>query len=193
MQAILRRIQTQMKHYAEEFLRVEYGSEAVKVIGSIEIIAVDAYDAGGVSEATGDHIKIAAKRDVEAGKLTSTTKLILRHELGHIFDPQSEEFGGFHEEMQHERTAWKNAKPKNAAENWYKNLSIRTHIDPLKMQSKGFPRPETKLSSDQLQYGTAAEIARLKKFNPLVDKVLAMRYAMANLVENPTFYSQTKI
>ena len=33
-------------------------------------------------EASETEIKLAAKRDVNAGKLTDTTKLILRHELG---------------------------------------------------------------------------------------------------------------
>lgn len=192
MQSILQQIQTQMRQFAKEFLQAEYGSEeAAAVLDTIEIIAVDAYDVGGVSEVTEDHIKIAAKRDVEAGKLTSTTKIIIRHELGHIFDPQPEEFTGFEEEIQHERTAWLMAKPKNAAENWYKNLSIRTHIDPLKMQSVGFPRPQTKLSKEQLRQGIASEVLRMKRSNLLVDEVLAKRYAMANLVENPNFYSQT--
>ncbi|HSV50444.1 MAG TPA: hypothetical protein VLH35_09005 [Candidatus Acidoferrales bacterium] len=186
-------IQGQMRQHAEEFLRTEYGPEAAtKVLGAIEIIAIDAYDEGGLTEVTEDHIKIAAKRDIEAGKLTATTKLILRHELGHIFDPTPEEFTGFEEEIKHERTAWVKAKPKNAAENWYKNLSIRTHIDPLKMQSLGFPRPETKLSGNQLRQGIASEVQRMKKYSPLVDETLAKRYAMANLVENPNFYSHPK-
>jgi hypothetical protein len=179
-----------MRQYAEEFLRTEYGPEtATKVLDSITIIAVDAYDEGGVSEATEDHIKIAAKRDVEAGILTATTKLILRHELGHIFDTSPEEFSGFEEEIRHERTAWGKAKTKNAAENWYKNLSIRTHIDPLKMESLGFPRPETKLSDNQLQQGISSEVQRMKKSSLWVDQALAKRYAMANLVDNPKFYS----
>ena len=180
-----------MKEYAEGFLRTEYGDEALKVLDVIHIIAIDAYDSGGVSEATEQHIKIAARRDINAGKLTSTTKLIIRHELGHVFDDTSVEFPEFEEEIQHEKIAWAKAKPKNAAENWYKNISIRTHIDPLKMQSMGFPSPQTKLSQDQLKRGTASEIERMKKYNPWVDEVLAERYAMANLVENPNFYNPT--
>ena len=42
-------------------------------------------------------------------------------------------------------------KPKTPAEKWYKNISIRTHVDPLKMQSLGFPRPETKVSPQTAQ------------------------------------------
>lgn len=189
MQSTIQQIEKQMKEYAEEFFRTEYGDEAVKVLDAIHIITVDAYNDGGVSEATEQHIKIAARRDIDAGKLTSTTKLIIRHELGHIFDATSVEFPEFEEEIKHEKIAWAKAKPKNAAENWYKNVSIRTHIDPLKMQSMGFPRPETKLSQDQLQRGTDLEIKRMKKYNPWVDEVLAKRYAMANLIENPNFYS----
>jgi hypothetical protein len=165
---------------------------AANVLKAIEIIAVDTYDDGGVSEATEDHIVIAAKRDVEAGRLTATTKLILRHELGHIFDNQDEP-ADFKEELEHEKTAWTKAKPKNAAEQWYKNLSIRTHIDPLKMQSMGFPRPETKLSESQLRQGVVAEVERMKKDSTTVDTGLAKRYAMAKLVENPNFYSHFKL
>jgi hypothetical protein len=186
-------IQGQLRQYAEGFLQAEYGGEAAaKVLGAIEIIAVDTYDDGGVSEATEDHIVIAARRDVEAGQLTATTKLILRHELGHIFDLQDEP-ADFEEELEHEKTAWAKAKPKNAAEQWYKNLSIRTHIDPLKMQSMGFPRPETKLSEAQLSQGVMAEVERMKKDSAIVDSLLAKRYAMANLVENPDFYSHPKL
>src|SRR5208337_5553471 len=104
-----------------------------------DIKAVDAYDNGGVSEATDKDIKIAARRDIDAGKLTNTTKLIIRHELGHILDENSPAFPEFEEEIEHEKIAWVNAKPKTPAEHWYKNVSIRTHIDPLKMQSIGFP------------------------------------------------------
>jgi hypothetical protein len=186
-------IQGQLRQYAEGFLQAEYGAEAAaKVLGAIEIIAVDTYDDGGVSEATEDHIVIAAKRDVETGRLTATTKLILRHELGHVFDLQDEP-ADFEEELEHEKTAWAKAKPKNAAEQWYKNLSIRTHIDPLKMQSMGFPRPETKLSESQLRLGVVAEVERMKKDSTTVDTGLAKRYAMAKLVENPHFYSHSKL
>jgi predicted HD phosphohydrolase len=187
----IQQIEKQMAQYAEEFVRNEYGPTAVKALDDIEIIAIDAYDEGGVSEATEEHIKIAAKRDVDAGILTSTTKLIIRHELGHILDDSSEYFFDFEEEIKREKTAWVKAKPRNAAENWYKNLSIRTHLDPLKMQSLGFPRPESKLSEDQLKKGIASEVERMKKYNPWVDEVLAKRYAMANLIENPNYYSQT--
>jgi hypothetical protein len=187
-------IQGQLRQYAEGFLQAEYGAEAVaKVLDAIEIIAIDAYDNGGISEATEDHIIIAAKRDIQAGQLTATTKLILRHELGHIFNLSKDEYTDFKEELQHEKIAWAKAKPKNAAEKWYKNLSIRTHIDPLKMQSMGFPRPETKLSAAQLRRGVMAEVERMKKDSAVVDKALAKRYAMANLVENHDFYSRPKL
>lgn len=187
-------IQGQLRQYAEGFLRAEYGAEAAaKVLGAVEIVAVDAYDDGGVSEAAEDHIIIAAKRDVEAGHLTATTKLILRHELGHVFNMSPDEPVDFKEELEHEKTAWAKAKPKNAAEQWYKNLSIRTHIDPLKLQSMGFPRPETKLSEVQLRQGVVAEVERMKKDSAIVDSVLAKRYAMAKLVENPNFYSHPKL
>ena len=187
-------IQGQLRQYAEGFLQAEYGAEAAaKVLGAIEIIAINSYDDGGVSEAAEDHIIIAAKRDVEAGRLTATTKLILRHELGHIFDMSQGEPANFEEELEHEKTAWVKAKPKNAAEQWYKNLSIRTHIDPLKMQSMGFPRPETKLSTAQLSDGIVAEVERMKKDSATVDTGLAKRYAMAKLVENPDFYSHPRL
>ncbi len=187
-------IQGQLRQYAEGFLQAEYGAEAAaKVLDAIEILAVNSYDDGGVSEATEDHIVIAVKRDVEAGQLTATTKLILRHELGHIFDRSNEEPVGFKEEIVHEKNAWAKAKPKNAAEQWYKNLSIRTHIDPLKMQSMGFPRPETKLSESQLRQGISIEVERMKKDSTTVDTGLAKRYAMAKLVENPHFYNHHKL
>ncbi len=192
MESTIKQIEKQMKEYAEDFLRHQGDEEALKVLDTIQIVAVEAYDSGGVSEATEKQIKIAAGRDINAGKLTSTTKLILRHELGHIFDETSPEFPEFEEEIQHEKIAWAKAKPRNAAENWYKNVSIRTHIDPLKMQSMGFPSPETKLTQEQLKWGIYLEVKRMKKDNPLVDEVLAKRYAMANLVENPNFYSSKK-
>lgn len=179
-----------MKEYVEAFLTSQYGKEkAVEVLETIQIIAVENYDSGGVSEATEQHIKIAAKRDIDAGKLTDTTKLIIRHELGHIFDENSPDFPEFEEEIQHEKIAWAKAKPRNAAENWYKNVSIRTHLDPLKMMSIGFPSPETKISQEQLKRGIFLEVKRMKKNISWVDEVLAERYAMANLVENPYFYN----
>ncbi len=67
-------------------MRSEYGEQAIEKIAPIHICAVDAYDTGGVSEATETDVKVAAKRDVTAGKLTHTTKLVLRHELGHILE-----------------------------------------------------------------------------------------------------------
>jgi hypothetical protein len=135
-------------------------------------------------------VKVAVKRDVTAGKLTPTTKLILRHELGHILE-NSMSFCEFDEEIEHEKHAWDKAKPKNAAEKWYRNVSIRTHLDPLKMKAMGFPTPETKLSSQQLEKGTALEVERMKKGSVWVDELLAKRYAMANLVENPNYYNST--
>jgi hypothetical protein len=61
------------------------------------------------------------------------------------------------------------------------------------MQSMGFPRPETKLSEAQLSQGVMAEVERMKKDSAIVDSLLAKRYAMANLVENPDFYSHPKL
>jgi hypothetical protein len=181
-------IQGQIQEYARNFLKTEYGDQAVKKLATIDILAVDTYDVGGVSEATEKYIKIAVKRDVTACKLTGTTKLIVRHELGHILDKNSPAFPEFEEEIEHERIAWVNAKPKTPVENWYKNVSIRTHIDPLKMQSIGFPRPETKVSPNRLEQGTKIEMRRMQKGSALVDRVLAERFAMANLIENPNYY-----
>jgi hypothetical protein len=192
LNSTIQQIEKQIELYAEEFLRNEYGPAAVKTLDAIDIIAIDAYDEGGISEATEEHIKIAAKRDVNAGKLTDTTKLIIRHELGHLLDEPSEDFPDFEGEIEREKAAWEKAKPRNAAENWYKNLSIRTHLDPLKIQSVGFPRPEAKLSEDQLSRGIALEVERMKKDNPWVDEVLAKRYAMANLIKNPNYYNQVQ-
>ncbi len=188
MQSTVQSIEEQIKEYAEGFLETEYGREALKILDIIRIRAIDAYDAGGVSEATDENVKIAARRDIEAGKLTSTTKLIIRHELGHILDESLPAFPAFEEELEHEKIAWKKAKPKNAAENWYKNLSIRTHIDPLKMQAIGFPRPEKKLSAARLRRGIAVEVKRMKNVSPWADRVLAKRFAMANLIEDPNYY-----
>ncbi len=190
MQTTTKRIAEQMKEFAEYFLRTEYGEIGLKRIEFFNIEAVDAYDTGGVSEVTDKDVKIAAKRDIEAGNLTSTTKLIIRHELGHILDENSPAFPEFEEQIEHEKIAWVNAKPKTPAEHWYKNVSIRTHVDPLKMQSMGFPRPERKVSAAQLNRGICAEIKRMKKDSPFVDKIFAKRLAMANLTENPNHYNQ---
>jgi len=181
-----------MREYAEEFLRKEYDEQALAKLSLIHISAIDAYDDGGISEATDKEVKLAAKRDIDAGKLTNTTKMILRHELGHVLDEGLPDFPEFKEEIKHEKIAWEKAKLKTTAEKWYKNISIRTHIDPLKMQALGFPRPETKLSPQQLQVGTLAEVTRMKKDSVWVDEVLAKRFAMANLVENPTYYNTTE-
>jgi len=189
MKATIQRIQTQMREYAEEFIRNEYDQQTLAKLSSIQIYAIDAYDDGGISEATDKEVKVAAKRDIDAGKLTNTTKLILRHELGHFLDEGSPDFPGFEEEIKHEKIAWEKAKLKSPAEKWYKNISIRTHIDPLKMQALGFPRPESKLSHQQLQTGIKAEVARMKKDSVWVDEVLAKRFAMANLVENSKYYA----
>ena len=190
VKAAIERIEEQMRQYAEDFLRNEYGAQALKKLETIRLSAVDAYDTGGVSEASETEVKLAAKRDVDAGKLTGTTKLILRHELGHILD-DAPAFLEFEEEINHEKIAWKKAKPRNAAEHWYKNISVRTHLDPLKMQSMGFPRPETKVLPKNLQQGVKSEVTRMKKDSVWVDEVLAERFALANLVENPNYYNLT--
>ncbi len=189
MQTTAENIEDQMKAYGIDFLKAEYGDEAARKLEMMEIKVIDAYDIGGISEITDKVIKIAAKRDIDAGKLTNTTKLIIRHELGHLLDENSPDFPEFEEQIEHERIAWTNAKPKNSAEYWYKNISIRTHMDPLKMQSMGFPRPETKITSDRLEQGICLELIRMKKDSPIADENLAKRYAMANLVENLDYYS----
>ena len=102
MQTTAKSIEYDIKEYAEQFLKSEYGEQAAQKLAYIEIKAVDAYDDGGVSEITDEHIQIAAKRDIEAGKLTNTTKLIVRHELGHLLDQSSEAFPDFNEEIEHE-------------------------------------------------------------------------------------------
>ena len=188
METSAKTIQEQIKEYAANFLKSEYGELALKKLSTLEILAVDAYDTGGISEATEKYVKIAARRDIIAGKLTETTKLIVRHELGHILDENSPAFPEFDEEIEHEKAAWVNAKPKSPAENWYKNVSIRTHIDPLKMQTLGFPRPEAKVPPQRLKQGTDAEMKRMKKDSVFADRHLAERYAMANLNENPDYY-----
>jgi hypothetical protein len=192
VKATVQRIESQIREYATEFLQSEYGEQALEKLAQISITAVDAYDDGGVSEATESEVKLAAKRDIDAGHLTDTTKLILRHELGHILDESQRDFPEFGEEIVHEKIAWDNAKPKTAAEKWYRNLSIRTHLDPLKMMAVGFPRPETKVPLRQLRQGTRCEIARMQKNSAFVDKVLAERYAMANLIENQNYYNQAQ-
>ena len=189
MQTTAQRIEEQIKEYAQHFLKTEYGDQALKRLEMYEIRAVDAYDTGGISEVSDKDIKIAAKRDINAGKLTSITKLIIRHELGHVLDENSPDFPSFEERIEHEKIAWVKAKPKTAAEHWYKNISIRTHIDPLKMQAIGFPRPETKIPPQLLRQATEKEIQRMKKDSPFVDRNLAERFAMANLVENPNYYN----
>ena len=188
MTTAIESLERQMRRYARRFLKAQYGQQVLKKLQAIEVKAVNDYDSGGLSEATESGITIAAKRDVVAGKLTATTKLIVRHELGHMLDDDSPSFPEFEEEIIHERIAWRKAKPRNAAENWYKNLSIRTHIDPLKMQSLGFPRPEIKVSREKLQAGTGVEVVRMSQNSVFVDRQLAERFAMANLIENPNYY-----
>ena len=192
METTAKRIEEQIKEYAKYFLKTEYGDQALQRLEMFDIKAVDAYDTGGVSEATDKDIKIAARRDIDAGKLTNTTKLIIRHELGHILDENSPAFPEFEEQIEHEKIAWVNAKPKTPAEHWYKNVSVRTHIDPLKMQSIGFPRPETKVSPELLKQGINIELKRMKRDSLFTDKILAKRFAMANLVEDPNYYNPNR-
>jgi hypothetical protein len=180
-----------MRHFAEDFLKAEYGDQALKKLAPYQFEAVYAYDFGGISEVTGNIIQIAAKHDIDIGKLTDTTKLTIRHELGHILDETSPDFPDFPEIIAHERIAWANAKPNTPAENWCKNLSIRTHLDPLKMQSLGYPCPERKVSPQQLQQAIAKEFERMSKDSPFVDVHLAERYALANLIEDPNYYTST--
>jgi hypothetical protein len=182
-------LELQIRTYAQEFLKTQYGPEAAKRLNSFAMNALDAYEYGGLSEATDASLTIAAKRDFEAGKLTNTTKLIVRHELGHIVDEDPLDFPEFEEQIEREKKAWLNAKPKTAAEQWYKNLSVRTHVDPLKMAAVGFPRPETKVSQERLEQGIVAEVARMKKDSHWVDTNLAKRFVMANLLENPNYYT----
>lgn len=178
-----------MREYALYFLKAEYGESALKKFERFDIVAIDQYDDGGVSEVTDNTIKIAVRRDIEANRLTDTTKLIIRHELGHILDDSSSAFAEFKEEIEHERIAWKKAKPKTAAEQWYKSISIRQHLDPLKIQAMGFPRPERKVSPELLKKGIHFEVKRMKKRSRLVDLNLAKRFAMANLIENLNYYN----
>jgi hypothetical protein len=81
-----KRIEQQIRQFAEDFLRAEYGKEAVKKLEKYSIKAIYAYDGDCISEVSGNEIRIAAKRDIEAGELTNATKLTVRHELGHILD-----------------------------------------------------------------------------------------------------------
>ncbi len=192
MKTTVKRIEEQIKEYAKHFLKTEYGDQALKRLEMFDIKAVDTYDTGGISEVTDKDIKIAVRRDINAGKLTNTTKLIIRHELGHILDENSPDFPTFEERIEHEKIAWVNAKPKTPAEHWYKNISIRTHIDPLKMQSIGFPRPETKISPELLKQGISKEIKRMKGDSLFVDEILAERFAMANLVEDHNYYNPNR-
>lgn len=188
MGVTLEEIDKQAKEYAEFFLKTEYGDKSLRKLELVDIIVVDAEDGGGVSETTEKYIKIAAKRDMDAGYLTDITKLIIRHELGHVLDEDLPDFPDFDEEIEHEKIAWAKAKLKTPAEHWYKNLSIRTHIDPLKMLSVGFPTPGKKISPALLRRGMAVELRRMKKDSVFPDKALAERFAMANLVENHNYY-----
>jgi hypothetical protein len=191
MRASVEQIEGQIREYVEHFLKTEYGEQAVKKLAEYTIEAVYAYD-NSLSEVTGNIIKIAAKRDMDIGKLTDSTKLTIRHELGHILDENLPDFPDFDAVIEHERIAWVNAKLKTPLENWCKNLAMRTHLDPLKMQAIGFPCPEIKVSPDQLQRGISMEIERMSKDSPFVDEHLAERYAMVNLIENPNYYDSKR-
>ena len=181
-------LEDQIRDYARNFLQKEYGAQAVSKLQALEINALNACDTGGVSEANEKGITLAAGRDFAAGKLTDTTKLIVRHELGHILDENSPFSPDFEEEIEHEKLAWQKAKLRNPAENWYKNISIRTHVDPLKMQAIGFPRPEMKISRKNLLHGRNVEVKRMQKQSQYVDENLAVRFAMLHLIENPNWY-----
>ncbi len=181
-------IGNQIRIYAQNFLATEYGTTALKRLKTLNVIALDAYDNGGTSQATDNQIQIAARRDIKAGKLTATTKLVVRHELGHLLDATAPDYPDFNERFTHEKIAWANAKPKTAAENWYKSVSLLTHLDPLRMQALGFPRPETKISSAQLMRGVAVERGRMERDCVFVDEGFAERLAMAHLVDDPNYY-----
>ena len=191
MQSSVEQIERQIREYSERFLKTEYGEQAAKKLAEYTIEAVYAYDTS-LSEVTGKIIKIAAKRDIDIGKLTDSTKLTIRHELGHILDQNLPDFPDFNETIEHERIAWVNAKLKTPVEHWCKNLAIRTHLDPLKMQAIGFPCPEIKVSPEQLKWGINMEIERMSKDSPFVDEHLAERYAMVNLIENPNYYDSKR-
>jgi hypothetical protein len=192
LQATVQQIEEQIKDYAEHFLKIEYGDQALKKLEMFDIKAVDAYDGGGVSEVTDKEIKIAARRDIAAGKLTNSTKLVIRHELGHVLDENSPEFPEFEEEIEHEKIAWAKAKPKTPAEYWIKNISIRTHIDPLKMQSIGFPNPEKKVPLELLEHGLNVELKRMERVSVFPDKILAKRFAMVHLIEDINYYTANR-
>lgn len=192
MQASAEQIVRQIREYAEHFLQTEYCEQAATKLAEYTIEAVYAYDTS-ISEVTGNVIKIAAKRDMDRGKLTEVTKLTIRHELGHILDEGLPDFPNFEELIEHERVAWANAKLKTPAEHWCKNLAMRTHLDPLKMQVLGFPCPQRKVSPKKLQHATNKELERMSKNSPLVDEHLAERYAMANLIENPSYYDSKEM
>jgi hypothetical protein len=192
LQATVQQIEEQIKDYAEHFLKIEYGDQALKKLEMFDIKAVDAYDGGGVSEVTDKEIKIAARRDMAAGKLTNSTKLVIRHELGHVLDENSPEFPEFEEEIEHEKIAWAKAKPKTPAEYWIKNISIRTHIDPLKMQSIGFPNPEKKVPLELLENGLNVELKRMERVSVFPDKILAKRFAMVHLIEDINYYTANR-
>jgi hypothetical protein len=185
-------IEEQMKEYAKYFLKTEYGDQALKRLEMFDIKAVNAYDTGGVSEVTDKEIKIAARRDIDAGKLTNSTKLVIRHELGHVLDENSPEFPEFEEEIEHEKIAWAKAKPKTPAERWIKNISIRTHIDPLKMQTIGVPSPEKKVPPKLLEHGLNKELERMKRVSVFTDKILAKRFAMVHLIEDINYYAANR-
>lgn len=68
-------------------------------------------------------------------------------------------------------------------------MSYPNAYQPLKDAVAGFPRTETKISPEQLECGIAFEVKRIKKDSAWVDRVLAKRYAMANLVMDADFYS----
>jgi len=187
LQASVEQIENQIREYAEQFLKTEYGHQALKKLEEYDIEAVYTYDTS-VSEVTGNIIKIAAKRDIDIGKLTDVTKLTIRHELGHILDENLPDFPDFDQLIEHERIAWTNAKLKTPAEHWCKNLAIRTHLDPLKMQVLGFPCPERKVPPEHLKRGINMELERMSKYSPFVDEHLAERYAMANLIDTPNYY-----
>jgi hypothetical protein len=189
LQISQRQIEDEIRAYALDFLGREYGEGAQKKLQAYSIITVDSYDCGGVSEATEDQIIIAIKRDLVAGKLTETTKLVVRHELGHILDETAPLCPTFEEEVAHEKIAWKNAKPKTAAERWYMCVSLRTHIDPLKMQAVGFPQPQTKIAPQKLIHAAETEAHRMGQESVFVDETWAERLAMAHLLENPDYYS----
>ena len=188
MEKASKRIEQKIRQFSEDFLRAEYGEEAAKKPEKYTIKAIYASDGDCISEVSGNEIRIAAKTDIDEGKLTNSTKLTIRHELGHVLDENLPDFPDFEELILHEKIAWKNAKLKTPAEYWCKNLSIRTHMDPLKMHAMGYPSDRTKILPKQLRQATKIEVERMRKDSLFVDEVLAERFAMAHLVENPKYY-----